>query len=393
MRRLLPLIICTAPTLTAAANDCVDCASAPVIAVEAAYTGEIWSQASGGIASGVRYLDNVSVALDIDAERAFGFPRTRIYSNAFFNNGDGLCAELVGAAQCVSNIEASRAARVYEVWSEWASASGADSVRFGLYDLNSEFDSIETAGLFINPSHGIGADFAQSGEQGPSIFPVTALGVRARRDMGAWSIQAAALDAVAGDPDRPGRSAIKLSRDDGALLVGEVDYRRDSGARFGAGAWRYTAEHDDLETGGPRDDNGGFYLLAESPRVFEAASGAGLNAFVRLGEAEANINPIERYLGAGVVYSSASTSGRARQLGLAAAIAELGSPYRRALASEGQATTSREYAWEATYRREMSSWLTLQADVQYIDNPGMDPQLHGSWTVGLRVEVAGGWSR
>jgi porin len=51
-------------------------------------------------------------------------------------------------------------------------------VKIGLYDLNSEFDVIEAAALFLNPSHGIGPDFAQSGRNGPSIFPVTSLAIR-----------------------------------------------------------------------------------------------------------------------------------------------------------------------------------------------------------------------
>ena len=34
------------------------------------------------------------------------------------------------------------------------------SVLTCLYNLNSEFDVIETAGLFINSSHGIGPDYS-----------------------------------------------------------------------------------------------------------------------------------------------------------------------------------------------------------------------------------------
>lgn len=43
------------------------------------------------------------------------------------------------------------------------------SLLFGLYDLNSEFDTQETSSIFINPSHDIGAEYAQSGKNLPSI--------------------------------------------------------------------------------------------------------------------------------------------------------------------------------------------------------------------------------
>jgi porin len=92
----------------------------------------------------------------------------------------------------------------------------------GLYDLNSEFDKIEAAALFLNPSHGIGPDFSQSGRNGPSIFPITSLGLRGEyKPAEHWLIRAAVLDAVPGDPERPERTAVKLG--DGALAVLELN--------------------------------------------------------------------------------------------------------------------------------------------------------------------------
>ena len=48
----------------------------------------------------------------------------------------------------------------------------------GIYDLNSEFDRLQAAGLFLNSSFGVTPEIAQSGETGPSIFPRTAAGLR-----------------------------------------------------------------------------------------------------------------------------------------------------------------------------------------------------------------------
>ena len=48
----------------------------------------------------------------------------------------------------------------------------------GRDDLTTEFYRVQSAGMFINSSFGIGPEFAHSGVAGPSLFPTTALGTR-----------------------------------------------------------------------------------------------------------------------------------------------------------------------------------------------------------------------
>lgn len=393
----LAVVLILSPAIDAAADaPCVGCAQSPAVAIGATYTGEIWSQQRGGVAAGERYLDNLDLLVDVDGERLLGAEGLRFFGYALYDNGHGVC-ELTGSAQCVSNIEASRALRLYELWTEWQLGEGGQSLRVGLYDLNSEFDSIETASLFISPSHGIGPDLSQTGQQGPSIFPVTSLGVRASKSLGAWTIQAAALDAVPGSPQHPDRTVIKVSKQEGALLIGEANYHFESGARVGGGYWRYTADFDDLNAidalgnAGRRDDNAGAYFIVESPTLLAHATDRKLNLFFRAGEAQERINPIGTYLGAGTVYSFSSSQQRAHQLGFAVAIARLGAPYRRAMRDIEVATMSDERSYEVTYRVAVTEWLALQSDLQYIQHPGMDPQLDPSWTVGLRFEVSRTW--
>ena len=401
MSRLFAGVLCVtfAPLLCAQeAADCADCPPAAAFELNVAYTGEMWSQVSGGVDRGNRYLDNLEVTAFADAGLLFGLDGLTFFGYALYNNGHVLADDLSGAMQGVSNIEAVRAVRLYELWSQWEFGTGEQSVRFGLYDLNSEFDSIESAGLFINPSHGIGPDFAQSGQNGPSIFPITALAVRAMKSFGQWSVQAAALDGVPGDPDHPDRTVIRLSSDEGALLVGQVNYAAANGLSAMAGYWQYTADFDDLilvdAAGDPirHDDNAGFYAGIESPVLFARGEDRGMRMFLRAGQAQADVNPIEHYVGAGAVYSGPFAPAR-DQIGVAIAVAKLGQPYRTLLASEGTATEAREYNYELTYRFEVTDGFALQTDAQYIVHPGMDPELRSGWTLGLRFEVSRGWSR
>ncbi len=96
-------------------------------------------------------------------------------------------ATCVGDLQGLNNIEADAGWYLYDLWSEvsFGPRQGA-SVRAGLLDLNAEFDTSDTAGFFVSPPFGIGTDLAQTGANGPAVFPVTGAGPalrwRARRD-------------------------------------------------------------------------------------------------------------------------------------------------------------------------------------------------------------------
>ncbi|MCG8506051.1 MAG: carbohydrate porin, partial [Sphingomonadales bacterium] len=114
---------------------------------------------------GVRYLDNLDLTLEADLGRAVGLADTTLFLYGLYNNGTAFSDGLVGDAQVVSNIEAPVAAfRLYEAWLEHRLFEDAVSLRAGLYDVNAEFDALESAGLFLNSAHGIGTDIGQTGE-------------------------------------------------------------------------------------------------------------------------------------------------------------------------------------------------------------------------------------
>ncbi|MDY6947185.1 MAG: carbohydrate porin [Pseudomonadota bacterium] len=172
--------------ICAAAMEVTPDATAPV-QIATAYTGEGWRNVSGGVRRDGAYLENIDLIATIDAERALGWSNTTLLVSGLHNNGPTLSERIVGDIQTVSNIDTDGATRLYEAWVERAFEGGA--LKVGLIDLNSEVDVNETGALFINSSHGIGPDFSQVGENGPSIFPVTGLGVVMRWDY-SGSVQA-----------------------------------------------------------------------------------------------------------------------------------------------------------------------------------------------------------
>jgi porin len=114
-----------------------------------------------------------------------------------------------------------------------------------------------------------------------------------------------------------------------------------------------------------------------------------LAAFTRTGWANAAVNPVSRYVGAGVVWSG-FIADREDQLGVSIAHATMGKPWRRAMADEGYDSQSAETILELTGRFALGDLVTLQPDVQYVRHPGAVAARDAQWHFGLRMEI--GWS-
>ncbi len=270
-------------------------------------------------------------------------------------------------------------------------ADGVLSLKAGLIDLNADFDVNETGALFIGSSHGIGTEFAQTGDNGPSIFPSTSLAARLEyAPTDAWSFRFGAFDAAPNDPDRPRRQRLNWS--DGTLFVGETTLAAPGGARANVGAWGYTSEFDPLLGDDKVGNNWGTYGLLEGPLYQEPGhDGQGLSAFVRAGFADDRINQFSHYLGGGVVYTGPFRTRDDDQIGLAVAAAGNGDNFKRATGLDGGRAEDYETAIELTYRAQLTEWLALQPDIRYIIDPGAVGGLRNALAVGLRVEIGRAW--
>ena len=373
-----------------------DAAPAPY-ELSALYTADALWNVHGGLQEGSAYLDYIELAAGVDAGRALGWDGVTLFASAFRRNDPTFSERYVGDSLVVSNIDASSPMQFLEAWAEWAfDAAGPGSLRLGLYDLSSEFDVLDSRGIFLNSAYGTGLDIAQTGLNGPSLYPVTALGARL-----AWApherllLKTAVLDGVPGDPGERGRSRLHVSSSEGALWIVEAT---GGGERLwaGAGYWRYTTDFPDIEDADgdamTRNDNAGGYVMLE----IAPAPAAGLEeprwlGFVRAGMAEERINVFDRFYSAGVVLHSAWPGQHGSDLGLAASEARVGSGYRRQRAAAGLATDACERNVELTWRFPIGQHVAVQPDVQYVQNPSGDPAIADAWVLGMRIELY--WSR
>lgn len=372
------------------------------ILLEMVYTGERVSILSGGVNRQSDYLENGDIILSIDAEKLLSWKGASFSFYGLGNNG-GDPSENIGDVQGSSNIESPDTWKIYEAWYQQEYFDGRLSYLVGLYDLNSEFDVIENAGLFLNSSFGIGPDFSQSGENGPSIFPTTSIALRVKvQPSDRFYVQSAVLDGVSGDPQNPTGTSIKFGHGDGILLSTEVAYltgaAEDSEEAYGKlalGTWFYTAKFDDmLQVDGNsipirRSGNRGIYALGERVMYRETNdSDQGIAVFARVGFANGNFNQFGSYFGAGLATTGLIPGLDGEQIGLAIAIAKNSREFKEAQSTAAIPVGSSEIALELTFRSQVFPHLVIQPDFQYIINPGTDPLLKNAFVVGTRFELS-----
>ena len=369
-------------------GSCIACSlplllAAPTLADEltssVTYTGEAVRVLDGGAERGTAYLGN----LDIDLEWSFGDEdAVKAYVYLLGDHGQDP-SELVGDAQGVSNITAPNAVRLYEAWLQ--GEVGPFNLKVGLYDLNSEFDTMETASLFSHPSFGIGPDYAQAGPRGPSIFPITGLGIRAQVGSEDWYAQVAVLDGQPGDPDDVRKTSLKINRHDGALIAAEVGRagETESGGlyKFALGSWYFTQMFERIQDAKAVRGNQGVYALAEGQLA--QFGDTVLSGFARIGFADAELNGVSHYEGAGLVLQGPISGRPDDRFGIALARASFSDDAR-----EVDGLESYELAVEANYELPLTDWLTLQPNVQRIFNPGGDASLDDAWVVGTRFIIS-----
>lgn len=361
-----------------------------------AYTADVLGNLGGGEETGARYLDLIKLSAAWDGAEAGHDGLTGLVS-VQHHNGARFSGELVGDVQLVSSLEAPpEAFRLYEAWLQKEFVGGRGAVKAGLIDLNTTFDVQETAALFINSSHGLGPELSDTGLNGPSDDPTTALALTGYyRPAEGWTAQLGLFDAVAGDPSHPKRFvAVQLSAADGALIVAQVERRFGDAARIEVGAWTYTGSFDALDDPAPTGvrrrlgGNAGLYGLVEGRLLKKAgADEGGLSGWLRLGVANGDINPVANYLGAGLVYTGLIKGRDKDDVGLAIARAGLSDAARRAAQLRGVTMGGAETTFEATWRFSVRDWLNVQPDVQYVIHPGGVLTLGNALVAGVRIAV------
>lgn len=273
-------------------------------------SGEAIVDAVGDLAGGqdreVRLLSNVSISGEVDLAALGLWDDARAHVELLDNRG-GRPNDGSATLQGVDNIEVPRPGlRLFEAWVE-QDLPGGSSLRAGLYDVNSEFYTNDSASLLLAPPFGIGSELAATGPSGPSIFPSTALAVRALvpLDRNGTFLRAAAINARAstlGDD-----AGVDFSFKDGLLLMTEAGGPAQR-LRWSLGGWAYTrnpANIYETKPDGSAMHRASYGAYAVLERDLRASRDSLLTMFVRLGLSDPHTTPYQGSVQAGLHMSPA----------------------------------------------------------------------------------------
>ncbi len=346
------------------------------------FTNDLLYDLSGGINTGSSYAGLFTPHLNIDLNKIIGWQGSDMHLSINGTLGSNFNKK-AGTEQGVDNITAFNTWKIYELWIRQQLFNDHLSFKFGLYDLNSEFDVRLSSLVFLNPSQAIGPEFSLTGKNGPSIYPTTSLAFRIKyAGNSGFYFQTAVLDGVPGDPDDPHGTHIIISSKDGFLLTGEAGFVNEEDnlnknhEKFFLGVWYYTSKFEKLLNtavlGYPvyQQGNYGIYISGEKFLWSEAENpDEGLSAFFRVGISGKHVNTVDGYLGFGINYIGLIPGREKDELGIALGAAHNSSNYIAKAKLENIKLDKYETTIELTYLLHLTNWIKLQPDFQYVFNP------------------------
>ncbi len=357
------------------------------LTLEAVYKAEYWGAFHKGVESEYFFVDNSDIILEWDLEKAFGWKGWLFRLYVLGNDGKVPKIHSESVSHGVSNIIAHPTWKIYTLFLERKFFDDRLSILFGTFDFNSEFDVQNSAGLFLNPCYGIGTDIAQSGENGPSIFPTTSLALRVRtRPFKNVYAQAAVFDGVPGDPNNPNGTRVILKKSDGFFCAAEGGYDNEnddseSFLKAGVGAWYYTSSMDYLAS---HITNWGAYVFFDK-NLFRESDGKGeLNAFARIGIADELANEIISSVIVGFNYKGLIPGRDEDEFGAALSFDRRKLYYLYGTIPLHDPRSEGDY--EIAYKFVVNGAVAVQADLQKISYPLWDKKRDEPiWVAGIRT--------
>ncbi len=376
----------------------------------------------GGARDGGRSVSHVDVKLRADLETLLGWSNAVAYLNTISNAGAGINARHTGSLMGVSNLEVPVATtRLFHAWLQQGFLDDRLSVLVGIYPIDSEFFTLDSAATLLHPAYGPPADLSLT--NAPSIFNSAAFGIRAKAFFADREVyaMAALMDGVPNDPARPKATAIRFAKGDGAFVIGEIGWMpletghsfepvdpalvRQTPAlvahekygglsKYAVGFWRYgnrVADQLDVDADGNplQRRSQGAYLLAERS-LFSLGGEAGrdVTAFGRYSVNTAPASAIDRVWSLGLRIRGPLAGRPDDSLTLGWTRSRLAPKWRAVQAAAGIDTAPAEEAFEITWRAMLTPWLALQPDLQYIRHPGGAAAARHATLVGARIEIS-----
>lgn len=354
-------------------------------------TGDFSKNTRGGLDTeneASRYL--LDLRLTLDTKAAFG-----LYGGTFSvdfqqqggRNGSDV---LTGDVQGFANADADGRTQVAELWYEQLLLENRVRVKVGKVDANSEFALPENASAFMNSSFG----------HAPTLNPWMPTYPDASTSLNLFLYPAKWLSAGFGVYDGSGAQRglatgsygpSKLWHSDRSLFyIGELAAKwvladNTLPGRFVVGG-HYSDGNFEKFDGGEQSGSAGAYAILEQKvwhqKFYDKTNENGLYTFAQYGHADGKVTEVTDYLGAGVNWVGPYQKAAPDTLGVGVAAARLSEATGAGFGEDW------EVAVEGFYNFQVTPYLSVKPDLQYIVHPGGDPTLKDALVATVRVTLA-----
>jgi porin len=366
---------------------------------------EVWGNMTGGLKRGLVYDGLTTASVRLNLQKIIGWTGATFFVNAYQIHGRGPSANLIGNLQIVSNIEATRDTKLYQLWLEQTLLNEHLTIRIGQEGANDQMMITKYGALFLNSSFGFpglpAADLPSGGPNYPMATPFTRVEFQPTEQI---TLVGAVFN---GDPAPPGTGDPQL-RDKGGtafrlndhvLTFGEVWYSINQGddaidlpGTYKLGAWYDTSRFPDqlhdsnglslanpASNGIPRHHSNGFAVYGIIDQMVWKKPGTkdqGIGLFLQVMGAPDTFNVSNLFIEGGMNWKGLFEGRENDTFGLGVSYLGIGSALRRFsrdvrfYSGAGSLYSRGETVIEATYNCQVAPWLVLQPDLQVVINPG-----------------------
>jgi len=360
------------------------------------YYGEVFGN-WGGFDQGVEYDGVLELYLNADMNRLGLWKGLCFHVDGFQIHGNSITAANIGSLMPVSNLEATDATRLFELWFEQHLFDDRVSVKIGQLSADTEFVISEGGGYFLNGTWGWPSITAADLPSGGPAYPLATPGVRVAVNpneklglmIGVYNGDPAP-SCASDDPQVCNPHGLDFELDDDPLLMAEGVYRYNQNGRLpGAvkiGGWNHfgTFEHQRFDSGGaliavtgnagrPLEHNWGLYGIVDQLvwRVPGSEGPQGVGVFARVIGAPEDRNLIDFYTDMGVTFTGMIPSRPNDAFAIGFAYTNISDEVTAFDVDFGKPVARNyEALIEIVYTYEVKPGWVLQPDFQYLFQPG-----------------------
>ncbi|MGA9603527.1 MAG: carbohydrate porin [Methyloceanibacter sp.] len=366
------------------------------IALSGAYYGESFGN-WGGFKQGVTYDGLLDVHLDADMKKLGLWKGLCFHTNAYQIHGQSITADNILSLMPVSNIEATPATRLDELWFEQHMFNDRLAVKVGQLAADNDFILSDAWPYFLNGTWGWPSITASDLPSGGPAYPLATPGVlttvtpsdKLSLLVGVYNGDPSSR-CSSSDPQICNNDGLDFSLDSPPLLMVEGAYKYNQAqplpGTLKLGGWNHFGTFEDLrfssgrlpiaETGNPGrllDNDWGFYGIIDQLvwRVPGSKDPKGVGVFARVIGAPSDRNVVDFYADGGVTFTGMIPGHSADALAIGFAYTGISSE-AHGLDIDLDQPVARNYEAliEICYTYQIKPGWTVQPDFQYFFQPG-----------------------